>query len=102
KSFGGVVVFGTSAPQTLTVQNTGGASSGALSVSLGGTDAALFALEPAAAGDCDGATLASGATCAVRLHFTPNTVGAKSASLTVSSAAAGTATAALDGSGIDG
>ncbi|HTJ46815.1 MAG TPA: choice-of-anchor D domain-containing protein [Kofleriaceae bacterium] len=102
KSFGNIVVFGSSAAQTLTVENTGGSSSGALSVSLGGTDAGQFVLEPHASGDCDGATLAAHATCAVRLHFTPNDPGAKSASLTVSSTSAGSTTAQLDGGGIDG
>jgi Divergent InlB B-repeat domain len=101
-SFGNVVVFGTSAPETLTVENTGGASSGALSIALGGSDAGQFVLEPAATGDCSGAALAAHATCTVRLHFTPDAVGARSASLTVSSPSAGKATAAIDGNGIDG
>lgn len=85
----------TSSPQTVTVTNTGSLALTISSVALSGSGANQFAQSKTC-----GATLASGATCAITVTFTPTSAGAKSAQLTVNVAApATTQSVALSGTG---
>ena len=79
--FGDRTVRTTSAPQTVTVTNTGNADLifGAGAVTLSGANAADFALS---ADNCSGATIAPSATCSVSVTFTPSLMVAEAASLT--------------------
>lgn len=77
---------GTTGPTRLVVlENTGVASLGIGAASISGTDAGDFTIT---SDTCSGATIASGATCAVRVAFAPTTGGARAASLQVTSDAA--------------
>ena len=81
-NFGGVP-FNSSTTRTLTLRNTGGSTSSAISLALSGTNANRF--EILAAGDsCTGQTMAGGATCAFTVRFTPVNLGAKTAFVTAS------------------
>jgi hypothetical protein len=77
--FGSLAIGASSAQQSFTVSNSGGTPSAALTATLGGPDAADFAL---AADGCTAAVPSSG-TCTVALTFTPSRAGAESATLTV-------------------
>ena len=90
---------GATAIQTSTIVNTGLDPVTLTALTLSG-DAAHFTRVSGAAGDCTTATqLADGESCELRLRFDPDTKGAKSATLTVTSNAP-PLTVALGGSGI--
>ncbi|MET0818142.1 MAG: choice-of-anchor D domain-containing protein, partial [Solirubrobacteraceae bacterium] len=94
----GNVAFNSSSTRTLTLRNTGGSSTSAISLAITGTNASRFAIEPT--GDtCSGQTLASGATCTFTIRFTPLNMGAKTAFVTASAAQGGAGSARLDGNG---
>ncbi len=97
--FGGIVVGQSSTTRTFTVTNTGGAATGALSVSLGGTSASQFVVQT---DTCTGQSLAPspGGMCTVSYQLRPSSAGGKTASLIVASNPGGTATASLVGSGL--
>ena len=98
KDFGTIPIGDGSLPFSFTVTNSG-AKTGPLDIALAGADAAQFALTPS--GTCvDGSTiLENGASCTVLVEFAPTSLGAKSASLTVSASPGGTAAATLTGNG---
>ncbi|MBZ5589683.1 MAG: choice-of-anchor D domain-containing protein [Acidobacteriia bacterium] len=74
-AFGNQARNTTSAPQVVTVTNTGTvAALGITSITLSGSNAGQFARTTTC-----GATLAAGATCTISVTFTPTSVGAKSA-----------------------
>jgi hypothetical protein len=87
---------GNTADQTFTVQNTGQTPSGALTVSLTGTNPTAFVI---ASDLCSGVTLAGGATCAVKVHFHPGAPGPFSANLSVSATPGGSSAPTLSGTG---
>lgn len=97
QDFGMVVRSAGSGTQTFTVTNTGQESSGDVSASLSGTDAAQFAIT---ADGCTGQALAASRTCQITVRFSPTEAGAKSASLIVSGDPGGAAVAQLSGTGI--
>jgi len=81
-----------SGTQTVTVKNTGGLTLTPTSVTIAGdfgeTD------------DCNGATLAHNATCAIQVTFAPTATGSRSGQITVSAnIAGGQLTVALNGTG---
>ena len=94
--FGQVGTGQTSSPQTVTLANTGGQATGALTDTL--TGAAAFTVT----GDtCTGISLAAGGTCTVTVRFAPASIATDTARLTgVSANPAVTATAALTGTGV--
>jgi subtilisin family serine protease len=96
--FGEVAVGGTSAGETFTVTDSGGASITLGSVSISGTNAAEFAI---AADNCSGQTLASSGTCTVNVTFSPLTqADGKSASLLIPQVGSSAVTSAsLSGTG---
>jgi hypothetical protein len=91
------VVGSTSDAVTFRVRNNGTASSGAISVALGGTGAAEFAMTD---NQCSG-VLAGGATCTIAVVYKPTGASSATASLTVTDATVGStpATATLNGIG---
>jgi hypothetical protein len=93
-NFGSVVDGTTSAAQTLTLNNTGGAA---------GTGIALTFSSPVftrAGGTC-GATLAAGANCTITVVFTPSAPGATSGTLAIAASAPVTGSpVALSGTGV--
>ena len=87
----------TSAPQTVTIGNPGGAGLSIQSVSIAGPDGADFAL---ASDVCSGTTVAPGASCAVQVTFSPTASGSRSGALEVADTAAGSPhSVALAGTG---
>jgi hypothetical protein len=93
--FGSITEGTTSAAQTLTVQNTGGAS-GTPAVAVAGANAADFTL---ASNGCTG-SLAAGAKCTVGVTFKPSTASAETASVTAGASGAGQGKATLTGTGL--
>ena len=93
----------TSAPQTLTVTNSGGAPMAAIAFQITGSGASAFS---AGTTTC-GAVLDAGAACTVQVTFTPAATGAISANLTVTTSTRGpnnkaiAATVPLNGNGAD-
>lgn len=87
-----------SAPQTLTVSNTGGAPLANVGFQITGPNAASFSV---GATTC-GAALSNGSACTVQILFTPSTAGAGSATLILTSSTLGVkpATVALAGTGL--
>jgi hypothetical protein len=75
-SFGAQSVGVSSAPQTVTLTNTGAASLTVSGISISGTDAAMF-MET----NTCGSSLAAGANCQVQVVFTPTAGGARNAVL---------------------
>jgi len=69
----------TTAPQALSIQNTGDATMNISGITITGTDAARFAKSSQTCG----ATLAAGATCTVSVTFTPTAAGVFNAILHV-------------------
>ena len=94
--YGQVVDGSTAAVESYTVTNNGQAASGKLSVGIGGADAADFALISTTCG----AKLAVGASCTVQVDFTPAAAGPADATLSATASPGGTATAALQGTGV--
>ena len=88
----------TGTPRTVTLTNAGGAALTLSSLALGGTDAGDFVL----GGTCQAGTpVASRGTCTLTVALRPQVLGAKSATLTVSSnAPGGAATIALRGTAV--
>jgi hypothetical protein len=86
-----------SAPQTLTVRNTGGAPLANVGFQITGLSASSFSTGSTTCG----ATLASGGSCTVQVVFTPIASGGSTASLTISSSTSGVtaATVPLTGAG---
>jgi len=99
-SFGSQNVGVASTAQTVTVTNSGNA---ALLISvggatIGGTNAGDFSKS---ADGCSNTTVAAGASCTVSIRFTPGAAGARSASLSIASNAAGSPhSVALSGTGV--
>jgi len=90
----------TSAPQTLTMRNTGNAALTINSVTITGTNSADFAQTT----NCpiSPATLASGTSCTISVTFTPSAAASESAAVSVSSNAAGSPqNVSLNGTGVD-
>lgn len=99
-TFGNQPVSVTSAPQSVTVTNSGSANlifgSGAVTVS--GANATDFTVS---ANTCSGAVIAPGATCSIMVAFTPSIVGTESAALNfVDNASTSPQTVALSGTGV--
>jgi hypothetical protein len=85
-AFGNQALGVTSAAQTETITNTGTSNLVISTVTLAGTNAGDFAKS---ADTCTGATVASTATCAVSLTFTPTATGSRAASLSFADNVAG-------------
>jgi hypothetical protein len=94
-SFGPIDRGTSAATQTLTVHNGGADAVTFGAPTLGGSDAALFALDSVASGGCAGATIPTGSDCTVVLHYAPTAAGAHTASLTI-----GAVTVPLTGSAL--
>ncbi|MFZ0519654.1 MAG: choice-of-anchor D domain-containing protein [Candidatus Acidiferrales bacterium] len=96
--FGNVAVNSTPAPMLLTVTNNTPTTVSLTGASLAGANGSEFAI----AGSTCGATLASAATCTESITFTPAAAGARTATFSLSdTAAGGTQTAQLTGTGVD-
>jgi sugar lactone lactonase YvrE len=93
-AFGSVTVGSTSAPLTFTLTNGGNAALSITSVSVGGTNAALFSVTA----DTCGTLLAADSSCTITDAFKPTAVGSDTATLSVLDSV-GTQTAALTGTG---
>jgi hypothetical protein len=99
--FGDVEVGTTSVILALTVTNDTPETTGVVSVTLGGADPGQYRLEPAT--DCDdGLVLAPGASCDVRLYFSPTALGTKDGDLEVTASPGGSASVILTGTGVVG
>jgi len=96
-NFGDVLVGASTPDQTLTVTDEGQQTTGTLHVALGGTDPEDYVID---SDTCAGATVASGASCSIAVHFSPEHVGDRPATLTVSSSPGTIATVQLDGTGV--
>ena len=94
-NFGSVVAGSSGSPTTLTVTNTGGVATGAITAMRGGADMSDFAIT---SNTCS--TLSPGVSCLIGVTFTPAAIGAKTASLTVTSSPGGSAAATLSGTGV--
>jgi SdrD B-like domain/Abnormal spindle-like microcephaly-assoc'd, ASPM-SPD-2-Hydin len=96
-AFGNVYVGTPSAPQTLTVQNSGTAPLTRLTVTV----AAPYSRPTGAAGGTCGTTLAFGTTCTINVVFTPTAVGPTGNTLTITgSLVVGGSPVALSGTGV--
>jgi hypothetical protein len=84
-NFGARRVGTTSPAQTVTLTNTGGESLTLATLELGGANAGDFAR----GGSCAPGALAPSANCTLELSFTPTALGARSASVSIASNAAG-------------
>jgi hypothetical protein len=86
----------TTAPQTVTLSNSGASPLGIANIAIGGGNSRDFAQ----ANNC-GSSLAAGANCAINVTFTPITTGSRNASLIVSNDASGSPlTVSLAGMGV--
>ena len=94
--FGGWVIGEPSTTQSFTVTNNGGVPTGALTVTLGGTNAGEFAI---LTNNCQGAVVAAAGTCIMTARFTPTSQGSKQATITVSGLPGGTTVGTLVGLG---
>jgi len=92
-AFGSVQVGSSSASQSLTISNTGGAA--ATSVSLLNSDLVEFVMS----GNTCGSSLGAGASCSLNVTFTPSATGAKNATLTVSYSGGSSVAVAMSGAG---
>jgi hypothetical protein len=96
-SYGNQGTGSTSAPQTVTVTNSGTAALHITSVTLTGANAGDFAKS---ADTCSGQTIAASATCTVSVTFTPTATGARSATISFADdAPSSPQTVALSGTG---
>ncbi len=95
-NFGTVTQGSSSTPQSFTVRNVGGETSGGVTVTVGGAHAADFALGP----NTCAAPLVGGATCTVSVTFSPNGAGARAATVTAAASPGGAASSNVSGSGI--
>ena len=80
RNFGNVVVGSTSAPATIAVSNTGGATLTVGAITLGGPDAGEFTLNTATFNS----SILVGATSSFEVRFAPTSVGVKVAQVTFS------------------
>jgi hypothetical protein len=83
-------------PVTFTVTNAGGSTSGTPTMTMGGTNAADFAV---VVDNCTAAVPPNNGTCTLSVVFTPSTQAAESATLTVTATPGGTSTTTLSGTG---
>lgn len=97
-AFANQVQSTTSAPQTITLTNSGAGALNLTSLTTGGTNAADFTR----GGTCmDGGTVAPAASCTITYTFTPGALGARSGTLTiVSNNPGGNVVVALTGTGV--
>lgn len=94
-SFGGVPVGSASAAQTVTVTNVSGGSLTPGAASLGGVNAADFAITD----HCSAVALAPNQTCSISVVFKPTVNGSEAGSLYIPGEAGGVATVGLAGTG---
>lgn len=83
-TFGGQAIGSTSAPQTITLTNTGNATLNLSNIGIVGMNATDFA----ETNTC-GATLSAGGSCPIQVTFTPNSIGTVSASIAISDSGPG-------------
>ncbi len=96
-TFAAQAIGTTSAPQSVTIANSGDASLFINSAAIGGADTLDFT---AANDGCSGLTLAPGTSCVMSVTFTPTGSGTRSATLSITDNAAGSPqTAPLTGTG---
>jgi hypothetical protein len=96
-TFNPQTVGGTTSPQVVTLTNEGGSTLTIASIGITGSDASDFADTSAC-----GSTVAAGASCQIKVTFTPTASGNRSAALSVSDNAPGSPqTVALSGTGQD-
>jgi len=96
-SFGSEPVGTSSASQSVTLTNTGGATLTISSIAVTGTNASSFAF-----GNSCGASVASGASCTIHGHFSPTVLGALTAAITITDNAAGSPQSiTLTGTGVN-
>jgi hypothetical protein len=84
-NFTGLIVGQASAPQTVTVTNTGTVPLNNVGFQINTISGGVFSCSPNACGASSCPSLAGGASCTVQIVFTPTTAGGSSASLVVSS-----------------
>ncbi len=80
--FGAVEVGQSAASKTITVANQGNAALTLGAVTLGGADAGQFTFDASA---CAGRSLPAGGSCAIVVGFAPTSLGAKTATVTITS-----------------
>src|SRR5919205_2612038 len=85
-TFGAQAIGTTSAPQSITVTNTGNASLFINSAATRGANPLDFTQ---VSDGCSGLTLAAGASCSVSISFSPTASGTRSATFTLTDNAAG-------------
>ncbi len=85
-SFGQILVGSASAPQTVTISNTGPANLAISSVAIAGADAGLFNVETGGPTPCSSLTptIAPGESCTVNVTFSPTSTHGKTAALGIS------------------
>jgi hypothetical protein len=95
------VSAGATAPQELTLTNSGTQGITLSAVGVTGTHAGQFQRLSGGAADCGpGTALASGATCTVRVRFRPTSGGAKAAAVTVQASIGDDLVTPLSGTGV--
>jgi hypothetical protein len=95
------VSAGATAPQELTLTNSGTQPLSLTAVGITGTNANQFQRLSGAGDDCGpGTALDAGASCKVRVRFRPTSAGAKTAGVTVASSAGGDLVTPLSGTGL--
>jgi hypothetical protein len=96
-TFNGQVVGSTSAGQSVTLTNSGGAALTVSSIAVSGANAGDFVVT-----NTCGASVAGGANCAIGATFKPTAGGTRTATITITdSAVSGTQTITLQGTGED-
>lgn len=93
--YGAVTIGAASPTQSFTLTNTGVGTSGPVTVTLAGTNAADYSV---ASSTC-GAAIPAGSSCTVGVVFAPTAAGTRTATLTASATPGGTLTAPLTGTG---
>ena len=103
--FGSALISQTSAPTQVTISNTGTTPLVVGSIGIGGANATMFAVAVGGANACASLTptIAAGGNCTVNVTFAPTSIGAKTATLIITSNDGDTPTASvtLNGNGID-
>jgi subtilisin family serine protease len=94
-SFPDQVIVAASSPLSITVSNTGNADLLVSGASLTGAEPGSYSVSSGCS-----APVVPGSSCSVNVTFRPTTVGAKAASISIASNAAGAASVGLTGSGI--
>jgi trimeric autotransporter adhesin len=100
-TFAGLAVGQSSAPQLVTIADSGTGTLDVADIAVTGTDAADFALSPG--GTCAGTSfeLAPTASCTIAVTFTPESEGEQSATVTINDNSSGSPhTVALQGNGL--